>query len=153
MIAETPKNQINQINSAIYAGKGSQMKKLNKNQMVSNLKVHGVKVNSKLKVAEVAVLYASKSKVLSMGNRTGQYYFGTKSGTWAGTVAREIALGNVNSTSDIRKKVTKKYGFRQTLNRLVDEGLIRFNDKNNRTFELTTKGHEVAAMYKSQFDC
>jgi hypothetical protein len=151
MIAETPKNQINQISSAVYAGKGSQMKKLNKNQMVSNLKVHGVKVNSKLKVVDVAVLYASKSKVLSMGNRTGEYFFGSKIDTWAGKVCRAIAFGEVNSTSDIRKKITKKYGFRQTLGRLADEGLIRFTDKNNRNFELTTKGHEVAAMYKSQF--
>jgi hypothetical protein len=125
---------------------------LTKNQMVEKLAVKGVKINKKAKVAEVAGVYASKSKVLAMGNRTGDFWFGTKVGTWAGLVAEAIGRGEVNSTADIRKKVTKKYGFRQTLGRLASEGIIRFNDARGKTFELTIKGRELAAMYRSRFN-
>ena len=143
-------HSINENKLSTKVGKGSHMTKLNKNQMVSNLKIHGVKVASKLKVADVAMLYAQKSKVLNMGNRTGEFYFGTKAGTWAGRAARAVALG-AGSTSMLRKVVTAKYSFRQTLGRLEDEGFIRFTDKNRRTFELTTRGYEIAQVYKARF--
>lgn len=139
--------------SSQSAGKGVYtMSKLNKNQMVQNLKEHGIKVAKKVKGAEVADIYASNHKILAMGNRTGSYYFGTKNGTWAGQVARAIAFGAVESTSDIRKKVTPKYSFRQTLGRLEAEGWIRYTDKNNRVFELTQRGREVAAVYRARHD-
>lgn len=133
-----------------HVERGLTMKKLTKNVMIDNLALKGVQVNKKLKVAEVASVYASKAKVLAMGNRTGSYFFGTKVNTWAGQVARGIALGHINSTRDIRRLVTKKYGFKQTLLRLEDEGLIRFADKKKTVFYLTTTGHEVASMYKSR---
>ena len=125
--------------------------KLNKNQMVIELKEHGVKVASKLKIDEVTSLYTGKSKIRGMGNRTGEFYFGTKSGTWAGRAARAIALG-ADSTLILRKVVTTKYSFRQTLGRLEAEGFIKFTDKKCKTFSLTIKGSEVAAMYKSRFE-
>lgn len=131
------------------AERGLKMKKMTKQIMIETLASKGVKIDKKMKVADVAGIFASKSKVLAMGNRTGEWYFGTKRGTWAGQVAEGIALGLITSKSDIRKLVTKKYGFTQTLGRLELEGLIRFTSKSN--FEMTTKGHEVAAMYKSRF--
>lgn len=134
----------------LHVERGLTMKKLTKNIMIEKLADKGVKVNKKMKVAEVASVFASKAKVLSMGNRTGEYFFGTKNNTWAGQVARGIALGHINSTRDIRRLVTKKYGFKQTLLRLEKEGLIRFADKKQTVFYLTTTGHEVAAMYKSR---
>ena len=109
-----------------------------------NLKSKGIKYQAKSKKSDLQALIASNAKSLAMGNRTGSFYFGTRKGTHAGNVARLIAMREVTSKSDIRKKYTSKYSFKQTLERLASEGIIDFQDKAHNSFELTEKGNFLA---------
>lgn len=122
---------------------------LTKIQMVEALSDKGIEVNSKSNKDEVESIFKSNRKKLSMGNRTGMFYFGTRAGTWAGKLCRAIALGEVHNTKEVREKVTAKHSFSETFTRLVVEGIIT---RDGKSFELTSKGRELAAMYKARIE-
>jgi hypothetical protein len=117
--------------------------KINKGNVSDIKKVlssKGIAYKSNAKKQDLQNLVSSNAKNMYIGVKSGSYYFGTKKNTHAGNVARLIALREVNSKSDIRKKYTSKYSFKQTLERLNSENIISFTDKKHSTFELTEKG-------------
>lgn len=126
------------------------MQKLSKKQLIEKLQFKGIKFDSNSKKDQLESVVTANSKKFAMGNRTGTFYYGTKVNTHAGNVCKLIALGIVKSKQDIRKHYTTKYTFNETLSRLAFEGIINFTDSKKSTFELTTKGIEIANMYKSQ---
>ena len=117
--------------------------KINKSNVIDIKKVldsKGIIYKASDKKSDLQKLVSSNAKNMYIGVKSGAYYFGTKKGTHAGNVCRLIALGEVNSKSDIRKKYTSKYSFKQTLNRLAFENIINFTDKKKSQFTLTDKG-------------
>lgn len=132
----------------------NRLQKLNNSTMTtikSALNSKGIKFDSKSKKSDLQALVTSNSKSFEMGNRTGNYVFGSKRNTHAGNVCMLIAKGIVKSKSDIRKHYTKKYSFKQTLERLAFERIIEFKDKSHSTFELTEKGIAIGSKQAQIF--
>lgn len=107
----------------------------------------GIAFNSKAKKSDLQDTVNSHAKQFYMGIHSGSYYFSTKKNTHAGRVCRLIALSEVNSTSDIRKKYTAKYSFKQTLARLSSENIITFTNTKKSEFVLSDKGIALAKKY------
>lgn len=107
----------------------------------------GIKFDSKAKKEELKEIVSKNSKAFYIGVHSGSYYFSSRRNTHAGNVCRLIALEEVKSKQDIRKKYTTAYTFKQTLERLNFEGIISFTDKKHSAFELTSKGKELAKKY------
>ena len=121
--------------------------KINKGNVASIKSVltsKGIAFKGNAKKADLQKLVTSNAKNMYIGVKSGSYYFGTKKNTHAGNVARLIAMREVNSKADIRKKYTSKYSFKQTLERLNSENIISFTDKKHSQFELTEKGIYLA---------
>lgn len=120
-----------------------------KKSMITALKSKGIKVNAKNKKESIADTFNNNKKSISMGNRTSNFIFGSKKNTHAGNVCLLIASETVKSKADIRRVYTKKYTFKQTLERLNFENVITFTDKNRSKFELTDKGRSEIKMFES----
>jgi hypothetical protein len=127
--------------------KTMKIEKMTKKEIMTILTDKGIAFDEKAKKTNLVAIAERHSKKLAMGNRTGKWYFGTRANTLAGAVAEGIAKGEIKSTLDIRKKITSKYSFTETLKRLEVEGFIK---RDKKAIELTQKGREVSAQYRAK---